>query len=384
MRSYLVLAVVLWTVPAFACVDGAELAYVWEATRPAIVRISALGTGPNCSVHGTGFFISPVGHILTAKHVVPETCSNLRVYAYREGGREVPVKVVRRSSLDVALLEAVQVLDVSYVALELLGGADAYLDRKVVVESFYYDGSRVTYTAAKVDDIHPVGASGKWILCGPAPNASRSGSPVLTPDGKVVAIFVEKPTGEQDRFRVVPMGAVSDLELANIPSKQAAVLSAVKPVIKGTANPSTVIYSFGVDLETSEHPPINQRAGRFIFYPNGRIEDASTISELEVGLRALNGGKVRYAERRTSTFYAFPGYQFTSDVLTIEPTSHNPPSSGLPDHVCTNNSDSNCFELSQDKRRVTVRATLFAGPAGIDQARGWLSGFLSVRMVQVP
>jgi hypothetical protein len=255
----------------------------------------------------------------------------------------------------------------------MVADPDAYLEKKVAIDSFYFDGSRVTYSAAKIEDVHPSGAIGRWILCGPAPNPSRSGSPVIDADGTVVAIFVERASGEQDRFRVIPLSNVQDIAWSRLRPSGA-------PTAVGSAVDS-ITYSFQLQLGTNDdHPPISQGRDRFLFYPDGHRVDASDMSLLQLGLAAAGGAMVRYPIVRTQTYQAFPGYHFTAEVK-VDATSHNPNEEPLPDRLCSGDADPNCFQISQNGKLLTVRTRLFAGP-DVDRARGWLDGYVTVRMAK--
>ncbi len=178
---------------AFSCVDSAGTEKIWAGTKKLVVKVIAAGAGENCSTTGTGFVVSAQGHVLTASHVVPIGCKDLVLEVRFEGRADaVPMKVFKRSTNDAVLLQPVKKQSASeYIQIDTSTAAEeSYLEKRVVVVSFYQEDTRVTYTAAKMESVEMSGNTrGKWTVCGSGANPGRSGSPVLTEDAKAVAVF---------------------------------------------------------------------------------------------------------------------------------------------------------------------------------------------------
>ena len=170
-----------------------------ELTGASIVQIQTISSEKRCATSGTGFIVSTAGHVLTASHVIPDDCPDLSILAIRSGSNKIlKLKLAERSALDAAVLTIVDP-PADLVALPIgrpiVKEADFNL-RDVVIVSFYEDLPSPVPTGARIDSVIINDQPNLWALCSVAANPSRSGSPVMTATGSVLAIFVEKPGGD--------------------------------------------------------------------------------------------------------------------------------------------------------------------------------------------
>jgi hypothetical protein len=362
----------------YACADVSGTEKVYAGVRKTVVKIVSVGQGKNCTITGSGFVVSANGHVLSARHVVPDGCDNLTVNAIFEGQQgTVRMEVVQRSAHDVILLRPVTPINIlAYLKREdHTVQDDAFLDKRVLVVSFYEDLTRVTYTVAKVEAVELAGGvKGKWAICGPAANRGRSGSPVVTEAGNAVAVFVERPAMDQDRARIVPLKYVDDLDFSAL---QPAAAPAAQPA---TTHPSEILYGFALDFLSKDFADPRQSQGRYLFDAKG-FQDASGMSLFQIAGRVAGGAVLRYERQVRPTFNAAPGYIFDPSDLRFNIASHNPPSGPLPSEACDTSSSVDCYEISTDRRRITLRLRLFTG-SQVDQAAAWLHGELIVRQIR--
>lgn len=319
-----------------ACVDSAGTEKVWAGAKKAVVKVLANGTGSNCSTTGTGFVVSAQGHVLTAGHVVPTACGNLRLDVQFEGNQDtIAMRVARRSAHDAVLLEPEEKQSASeYIQVaDSSAPEDSYFQKRVVVVSIYKEDVQVTYTAAKVDSVEMVGnVRGKWTLCVPAANPGRSGSPVLTEDAKAVAIFIERPGEQQDRARAIPMRYLQDLGLT-------ALQKSGSPIHSTTTGPPEILYSFTLDYNADGFAGVAN--GKYVVDKNG-VENVSNLPLLTVAMKAV-GKELRTRKDFTPSFEAQPGYVFRPDEVKFYVASHNPPSGPLPTLPCSSTVSQDCY-----------------------------------------
>jgi S1-C subfamily serine protease len=180
---------------------------VYEQARTQLVQIRTLlkGRASQTSV-GSGFFVSPEGHIVTNFHVVSEAALKPErhdlVYVTADG-REAPVTILQIDVLhDLALLKAVDAKGRAFDALTfrtearpLAQGERIYsLGNPLDVGFAVAEG---TYNGVVRRSFYPT------IFFGGALSAGMSGGPALDQEGQVVGINVARRVdGEQVSFLV--------------------------------------------------------------------------------------------------------------------------------------------------------------------------------------
>jgi len=105
---------------------------------------------------------------------------------------------------------------------------------------------------------------------------------------------------------------------------------------------------------------------------------------------------LRFGTLREVSIEAFPQHVFTGQGIRIHPVSHNPPNSPLPIRRCEAASSTNCYVMSDDRRKITFRFMMYSGlPSGLysvrglpfpiplaDEARGWFNGHATAQMAR--
>lgn len=162
--------------PSNAALSPGEIA---KQSDPAIVRVEGdLG-------HGTGFFVTDTGVIVTNRHVV-EGQSNL--FIVRRSNQRLPAKVIYvDSDLDIALLK-VEGSGFPHLPLAALAAVDR--GESVVAIGDPGGGMPDTITKGVVSGVGPyrLAGSGTWIQTDATINPGNSGGPLLDQLGRVIGL----------------------------------------------------------------------------------------------------------------------------------------------------------------------------------------------------
>lgn len=272
--SVLVLVVLVLSVLALgpwcrtAHAEGiAELA---ARAMPSVVHLSIRdATGREAAI-GSGFFVSSDGRIVTNHHVVKDAAA---VSAKLQDGRTIEVVGILAEDVenDVAVLQA---SGSGFVALEL--GSSAGLrpgDEVVIIGS--PAGFRGTLSLGIVSAIREEGvenlADGKpiprsWVIqTNAAISQGSSGSPILTGDGKVVAVAVGLVTVGHSLNFGVRIERVQDLLSGLAPGAQPTSFARIATGRSLTTNLLISLIFFGlIGLAwwASGRPPSARRSSR--------------------------------------------------------------------------------------------------------------------------
>lgn len=420
----------LLTVAIIACI-GSVMACPFDSKDPllklrswsdqAIVRIDTVGTN-ECTNTGTGFFINAAGNIITAGHVVPVNCvsDNLLIKVRwtknpntGELSDPVAAHVIDRSSLDVALLELEMPPDEErqFLRLEpLTNDSSKYKNRCTLLASHYFEQTDTYSTFAEIVSVSLLGDR-RWALSGEGFNPSRSGSPLILSNGKVVALFVARPGNDNNDRDQAILDRAYVLPLANVPTNEIN-LSAVAiksgkldPFLTEPAQESFLDapahISGGKDREaswkTSEsrtHRSVNTSFGLsiteegfridpslpFYFYKHGKLSKSNTsIPHQVISQAALTGSSILRQITAHRRFTASPGYLFDPSTITFEVAALNPPGSELPDRPCEGTKDIGCYSVLENGRSLELRINLYPG---IDGRRSWIDA--EVRITERP
>lgn len=187
------IAVVFLTLALLAGSVGAMTpSEIYQNNAPAVVVIQ--GTGPNQEqTVGTGFLVSPQGHILTNAHVVASTGA-LTVTLFN--GRSYAGQILAQSQdCDVALMK-IEAADLPSVAL---GNADR-LTVGEEVSTIGHPLGALTYTLT-VGHLSGMGRSvsncpAQMLQIDAAINVGNSGGPLFNAQGQVVGIVTAKYSGQ--------------------------------------------------------------------------------------------------------------------------------------------------------------------------------------------
>jgi hypothetical protein len=327
-----------------------------------------------------------LGHVLTAGHVVPENCSDLTIRGELAGERQpLSLKLVERSALDAALLQFVTPPS-ELVALSIgspIENETTFNFKDVVILSFYKEFTSPTPTTARIDSVAVIGQPNLWALCAVAANRGRSGSPVMTAAGTVLAIFVEKPGDDsQDIARVLPINKIKDLS----------GLSAEPPIfsfkaVDWSASQIGPRSSVNLDLPLRDSEKYREhnlfyKPGRFI-EEGGKFVSADQINSAEILAKGIGGTHIRYAVRKEQKFDAIEGYTFDPSVFILRVANMIPRASRRPDQPCADAKAWDCYEFSTDGRSLNVRYTLYVGHEW-DHAGGRISSSITTRLRVAP
>jgi S1-C subfamily serine protease len=235
-RALLMLAalVSLWLGSSNAA--ALELPDLAERTKPSVVHITVLNSAGDKAGSGTGFVVADGGRVATNDHVVASAAS---VKATLSDGREVEVLGVLSNDAekDIAII---QLAGTDFPPALDLGGSGALRQGEEVVVIGSPRGLSGTLSTGIISAIRGEGLDGgtaeerslrAWAIQITAPiSPGSSGSPIMTRDGKVVAVAVGIMRGEGSLNFGVPIEVVKDM------------LSALPP----DAEPSAFVGSGGV------------------------------------------------------------------------------------------------------------------------------------------
>ncbi len=180
---------------------------------------------------------------------------------------------------------------------------------------------------------------------------------------------IERPGEDQDRARVLPVRYLKDLGLA-------ALQGSGSPVHATTSAPAEILYSYTLDYGADGFA--GTANGLYVVDDHG-IEDVSRLSPIELLGRTI-GKALRTRKDFTTTIPAQAGYVFQPQGVRFQVASHNPPSAPLPSVQCGSAEATDCYEVSPDRRNITLRLRLF--PGALDGARTWLHGAMLARQVR--
>jgi len=218
----LAFGVVFWGVASNASA-ALELPDLAEQTKPSVVHLTVLNSAGDKSGSGTGFIVSEGGLVATNDHVVGSASS---VVAMLADGREVAVMGVlaNDSEKDIAIL---QLAGADFPPPLALGGSSVLRQGEEVVVIGSPRGLSGTLSTGIISAIRGEGLDGgtaaernlnAWAIQITAPiSPGSSGSPIMTRDGKVVAVAVGIMRGEGSLNFGVPIEVVKDM-LAALPA----------------------------------------------------------------------------------------------------------------------------------------------------------------------
>ncbi|NUZ04279.1 S1C family serine protease [Piscinibacter koreensis] len=188
---------------------------IYEQSRSRLVQIRTLlkGRASQTSV-GSGFFVTPEGHIVSNFHVVADAALKPErhdlVYVTADG-REAPVQILQIDVLhDLALLKAADPQPRSFESLEFRPEAEALAQGERIYSlgnplDVGFAFTQGTYNGMVRRSFYP------QIFFGGALSAGMSGGPALDEEGRVVGINVaRRGDGEQVSF-LVPATFASQL-----------------------------------------------------------------------------------------------------------------------------------------------------------------------------
>jgi serine protease Do len=210
---------------ALAVVVGAHIAVALEIpelaerTKPSVVLITVYDSAGRKLGTGTGFFVAADGRIVTNVHVIEDAG---RATATVSDGRvlELAGVLAKDADADVAVLQASGTGSYPALALGDTRGLVAGQEVVVIGSPMGLAGTLSTGIIAAIrekgplDDDHPsAGPSGdSWGIQITAPiSPGSSGSPILTRDGRVVAVAVGTRVGGENLNFGVPVEKVRAL-----------------------------------------------------------------------------------------------------------------------------------------------------------------------------
>ena len=384
-----------WALPVFACPYGAgdNLLKLRLAADYAIVRIDTLGPGV-CTTTGTGFFVDSKGHVATAGHIVPSECDGKStinvtwtIKAFDKTLTDpVSAKVISRSAeSDVAVLElnGGNLQDRQYLKLPSSNGDDAKYKLQCVLLASHYSEQLDSYlTFAEIASV-TLDSDPRWALSGEGFNPSRSGSPVILDDGRVVAMFVARPEDETNRAKIIqsrayitPLGRISptEINLADLQKSTGQLPSFLTPTKTPavTSDNQNIRTTFGISIT---EPGFRLDGPIYVVASDTNIVKVDSNVEA-LGFIALNGGSVASAVDVHREFAAIPGYQFLPATVKIVHTSLRPKATPLPINECSLINSTDCFALTSDRSKIDFRFHLY--PGRLDATRSWIDAEISV------
>ena len=318
----------------------------------AVVFITAKGTMYNGTVeteHGTGFFVTEDGYLLTANHVIFVRPSNYRTVEIEVSTSFTGTPSMRAAVVDVDAANDIALLKVQgHFRRVVLGNpAAAPVGAPVDVLGFML-GQPVSILPGIISSKPKKSA---WQTTVPI-NLGASGSPVFSdadekvigiatggathyrlPDGSIYFIEGVKYFAPLDVYQF-PVGVVATH--APLPVDRVAITSMpeFQAETPRRGAPESLTRAYHVSFEKTDHP--------VLLAPHSR----------------------EFVE----TFNAQPGYRF-AQILSTVPASANHESSPR-------------ATISEDRTRLEFRVTLTSGPL-IDQYRGWYDATILTRQTAV-
>jgi S1-C subfamily serine protease len=292
-----------------------------------LIRVEVPGKPPG---YGSGVIVRP-GHVLTAKHILPES-------SIRQAGDFLIAGLVGWDDPSIDFSHA-QRLEVEYVSdrydLAILryrtalptkryafSGSDPHLGDPLLVMG-YPDGGSLTCTAGlasrKAED-------GKFATDA-AVGVGNSGGPIFTTTGGLVGILLEGSRRDSDGKIALGYFLTADAIRRELSSVRADVrLTSTPPLAESIPLIQTITFAYSVDDEKTDHPAL-----------------IPTEKSVERSFRPLDG--FRFASAR---------FQKTSaNHVSKEPE----------------------VIISDDGMKAVLRYSLQSGPL-FDQWRGWIVGSL--------
>ena len=143
---------------------------------------------PISASSGTGFFISPEGHIVSNNHVI-DACHKVNI---NYQGEAKPAKVISRDRAnDLALLQ----VDINPKDIFVISKNDAMLLEEVYVAGYPFGksvSSSIKVTKGVVSSLSGLGDNFSNIQIDAALQPGNSGGPIITNEGKVIGVAVAK------------------------------------------------------------------------------------------------------------------------------------------------------------------------------------------------
>lgn len=230
VRSYITLLALLWSSMAAAQMVGTRIEYT----------------------AGTGFFVSPYGHIITNNHVVHE-CKDgtIELRGAIEGKAQV---LATDTTYDLALLQA----DLNSPSVGTLLATERTITpgEKVLVMGYPLSHSETgTYALATAKVVGVKGPTGEpqWLQFTDSAQQGNSGGPLLDPSGNIIGVV----TGKSELYSI---DAATNQKVSLGRSDIAITL----PVLKHFLTQNGVHYLQAESLATRTDSMIETNAQRFI------------------------------------------------------------------------------------------------------------------------
>ena len=232
-----------------------DLALLSARTQPAVVKLVAEDARGHEASSGTGFFVSADGRIVTNHHVIDGTS---RLVAHLQGGRKVAVAGVlaRDEDSDLAVLQA----ETGTYPFLTLGGIEKLAVGTPVAVIGSPVGLEGTLSTGIVSALRERGAEvhghqlESWRVQITAPiSPGSSGSPVLTEDGRVVAVAVGNVGGGQGLNFAIPADLAATLLAGVKPGAQPESLAG-SALLRNLAISAAFFLGIGVAFWLNRRP----------------------------------------------------------------------------------------------------------------------------------
>lgn len=295
MRSFFLLAnacvIALVSWPATVRADDPG-PVIYRAMAPGTLLIRATGPqkdGGVTSIAGTGFVISPEGHVLTASHMVPDASSHvsLTITATRgpstAGAEAYQLELVERSKRhDVALLRMVK--SPPGLTVLPLRKSSPQVGEVVFVMGYPFELPKTHFLEGRIGNVETDAITTSVLI-----DKGNSGGPVLDSRGCVIGVVygaIERIAGEpvnQLKF-AVPIPAVFDL----LPASAVAA-----PHMPATPQADDLIHVSNTLSRTQTDHGLNETIRSYRDVIPAR--DGYEIEEIEtVGQVSLNPPRLQY------------------------------------------------------------------------------------------
>jgi hypothetical protein len=257
-------------------------------------------------------------------------------------------------------------------------------DSCILLASHYYEQTDTYSTFAEISSVSLDGDK-RWAVSGDGFNPSRSGSPVILPNGEVAAIFVARPIDPSDRANIFfSRGYVQPL--ATVPAQEidierySSTPGELKPfltlnAVTGTKS-SRVLTSFGISVTEAGYrstPPF------YLVDPkSGALSRASDSLPSVLGKAFISGQSVVRKVDVSRDFAADPGYAFDEKSIKYKVASINPTRALLPTMLCDEKQQDNCIAMPKDRTSMQLRFSLYPG---VDGRNSWVDAEIHVAQV---
>lgn len=362
-----------------------DVAAIYSANKPAVVLLDAKATTSGGAViplhQGTGFIVTPDGHVLTARHVIePDVAqgqSAVQIDSYQIMGnvgskfkQPLPLEIIDQTLPQDLLLLKLPYPDPTtpYPVVQVCRIAGVHVGDPVV-----HVGFPLGLEVAVVNGVlsSKSGPAGLW-QTNLALNYGNSGGPIFDVHGFVVGMVSGGYQGGVqgvNYFRSIQyasslLSEALEVDKCNVDTLAAEVQKAPPLKVAQSSGISVGPVSFGASAAWLSQTVAPAKAA--IERPDGNPITQQKRREATINWEASDHPSLSVtSSSQAQKFAADDGYKITK--LDLTPLSQN-------------NADSVKVQIAEDGSSATVSAILHSGPI-FDQWRGWFRALVAITEV---